>query len=285
VSLLALPLERPPARARRGWPPALSLGGVLTLLLVLTALLSFLWLPGSATTIDVAHKLAPPSPEHWLGTDHFGRDVAAMIMVGARNAILVGLVAVGLGILLGVSLGLLAAAAGGWIEEGLLRAADFTYAFPALLSAILATTLLGPGAVNAMLAIGLVNVPIFLRLTRAAARSIWVTPFVLAARALGKGPARITIDHILPNVAGLLIVQATSQFALAVLAEAGLSYLGLGTQPPHPSWGRMLYEAQSFLFLAPRLAVYPGLAIFLAVLGLSLFGDGLRDRLDPRLRR
>jgi len=166
-----------------------------------------------------------------------------------------------------------------------MRLADFTVAFPAVLSAILITALLGPGALNSIVAIGIFNVPAFARLSRGAARSIWVRDFILPARVAGKGRLRITIEHVLPNIASLLIVQATIQFGVAILAEAGLSYLGLGTQPPNPSWGRMLNEAQTFLFIAPRLAIYPGLAIVLAVLGLNLLGDGLRDAFDPRLVR
>jgi peptide/nickel transport system permease protein len=263
----------------------LTLGIVLTAVVILVALVSLVWTPHSATAIDVAHKLAPPSAAHPLGTDHFGRDVASMLMVGAQNSIMVGIVAVSIGVSIGVAAGLLAAARGGWVEETLMRLADFTFAFPAVLSAILITALLGPGIVNSIIAIGIFNIPAFARLTRGAARGIWLRDFILAARAAGKGTLRITIEHVLPNIASLLIVQATIQFGVAILAEAGLSYLGLGTQPPYPSWGRMLNEAQTFLFIAPRLAVYPGLAIVLAVLGLNLLGDGLRDRLDPRLRR
>jgi peptide/nickel transport system permease protein len=263
----------------------LGCGVLLTGALVVLGLVSLVWTPHSPTAIDVAHKLAPPSPEHWLGTDHFGRDVVSMIMVGAQNSILVAVVAVAIGIAVGVSCGLIAASRGGWVEEALMRSADFTFAFPAVLSAILITALLGPGAVNSIIAIGIFNVPVFARLTRGAARTIWPRDFILAARACGKGRVSITFEHVLPNIASLLIVQATIQFALAILAEAGLSYLGLGTQPPQPSWGRMLNEAQTFLFLAPRLAIYPGIAIALTVLGLNLLGDGLRDRLDPRLAR
>lgn len=263
----------------------LVLGMVLTGLVILAAFVSLVWTPHSPTAIDVVHKLAPPSAAHLLGTDHFGRDVASMLMVGAQNSILVGIVAVSIGITIGVAAGLLAASRGGWVEEALMRLADFTFAFPAVLSAILITALLGPGIVNSIIAIGIFNIPAFARLTRGAARGIWVRDFILAARAAGKGNLRVTIEHVLPNIASLLIVQATIQFGVAILAEAGLSYLGLGTQPPNPSWGRMLNEAQTFLFIAPRLAIYPGLAIVLAVLGLNLLGDGLRDRLDPRLNR
>jgi peptide/nickel transport system permease protein len=263
----------------------LTLGMVLTGLVIVAALVSLVWTPHSPTAIDVAHKLAPPSAVHLLGTDHFGRDVASMLLVGAQNSILVGIVAVSIGITIGVTAGLLAASRGGWVEEALMRLADFTFAFPAVLSAILITALLGPGIVNSIIAIGIFNIPAFARLARGAARSIWLRDFILASRTAGKGNLRITIEHVLPNIASLLIVQATIQFGVAILAEAGLSYLGLGTQPPNPSWGRMLNEAQTFLFIAPRLAVYPGLAIVLAVLGLNLLGDGLRDRLDPRLNR
>lgn len=263
----------------------LSCGALLTGALLVLGLVSLFWTPHSPTAIDVAHKLAPPSPEHWLGTDHFGRDVVSMIMVGAQNSILVGVVAVAIGIAIGVTCGLVAASRGGWVEEALMRSADFTFAFPAVLSAILITALLGPGAVNSIIAIGIFNVPVFARLTRGVAWIVWRRDFILAARACGKGTVSITLEHVLPNIASLLIVQATIQFALAILAEAGLSYLGLGTQPPQPSWGRMLNEAQTFLFLAPRLAIYPGVAIALAVLGLNLLGDGLRDQLDPVLAR
>jgi peptide/nickel transport system permease protein len=166
-----------------------------------------------------------------------------------------------------------------------MRFNDFTFAFPALLSAVMITAILGPGAVNSIIAIGIFNVPVFARLTRGGALSLWKRDFVLAARVAGKGRTRITLEHILPNIAGLLIVQMTIQFALAILAEAGLSYLGLGTQPPAPSWGKMLNEAQTLLYLAPQLAIFPGLAIMVTVLGLNLLGDGLRDLLDPRLRR
>ena len=261
------------------------IGGVLTLLLLLAAGLSLVWTPWSPYEVDMAAKLQAPDGQHWLGTDPFGRDVASLLLVGARNSILVGLIAVSIGLAVGTALGLLAAARGGWLEELIMRLADFTFAFPAILSAIMLTAVFGAGIVNAIIAIGIFNIPTFARITRASARSIWAREYVLAARACGKGPWRITFDHVLPNMLSVLIVQATIQFALAILAEAALSYLGLGTQPPQPSWGRMLAEAQTLLFQAPLLAVFPGLAIALAVLGLNLLGDGLRDLLDPRLAR
>ena len=261
------------------------IGGVLVLLLITTAIGSFVWTPYPAAELDIPNKLQLPSAAHWLGTDSLGRDIVSLLIVGARNGVAVGVIAVGIGIAFGVTLGLLAAARRGWVEEAVMRFADFSFAFPALLSAIMLTAIYGPGLVTSIVAIGIFNVPVFVRITRAAANTVWSREFVLAARACGKGPLRITIEHVLPNIVSILIVQATIQFALAILAEAALSYLGLGTQPPQPSWGRMLNEAQQMLFSAPQLALYPGTAIALSVLGLNLMGDGLRDLLDPRLAR
>ena len=262
-----------------------AIGGALVALLILTALLSFVWTPYPAGEIDVPSRLLPPSAAHWLGTDSLGRDVVAMLIVGARYSIAVGVIAVGIGITAGVALGLLAAARRGWVEELVMRGADFTLAFPALLTAITLTAIYGPGLVVAIVAIGVFNIPEFARITRASANAVWTREYVLAARACGKGPWHITVEHVLPNIAAVLIVQATIRFAIAILAEAALSYLGLGTQPPMPSWGRMLGEGQAMMYQAPMLAVWPGLAIVFSVLGLNLMGDGLRDLLDPRLAR
>jgi peptide/nickel transport system permease protein len=262
-----------------------AVGGLLVALLVATAIGSFVWTPYPAAELDIPNKLQLPSAAHWLGTDSLGRDIVSLLIVGARNSIAVGVIAVGIGIAFGVALGLLAAARRGWVEEAVMRFSDFTFAFPALLSAIMLTSIYGPGLVTSIVAIGIFNVPVFARITRAAANTVWSREFVPAARACGKGPWRITLEHVLPNIASILIVQATIQFAVAILAEAALSYLGLGTQPPQPSWGRMLNEAQQMLFSAPQLALYPGAAIALSVLGLNLMGDGLRDLLDPRLAR
>jgi peptide/nickel transport system permease protein len=260
-------------------------GAALTLLLLGLAALSLLWSPHPPADIDIANRLAPPSAQHWLGTDSLGRDIASQLLVGARNSLAVGVVAVGIGLAAGVLLGCLASARRGWVEELVMRASDFTFAFPALLSAIMLTAIHGPGLMTSVVAIGIFNAPVFARLTRGAANAVWSREYVLAARAAGKGRWRITRDHVLPNIASVLIVQATVSFATAILAEAALSYLGLGTQPPQPSWGRMLNEAQALMFQAPMLAVYPGVAIVLSVLGLNLVGDGLRDLLDPRLSR
>jgi peptide/nickel transport system permease protein len=265
--------------------PSFVAGAVLVALLAAAALLSLAWSPYPPAEIDIANKLAAPSSAHWLGTDSLGRDIASQLLVGAQNSIVVGIVAVGIGLVVGVALGCLAAAERGWAEEILMRAADFTFAFPALLTAIMLTAIYGPGLLTSIVAIGIFNIPVFARLARAAANAVWSRDYVTAARAAGKDAWQITLDHVLPNIANALIVQATIQFALAILAEAALSYLGLGTQPPQPSWGRMLNEAQTLMFQAPWLAIYPGVAIALAVLGLNLLGDGLRDLLDPRLSR
>ena len=253
------------------------LGGVLTLLLLLAAFVSLVWTPWSPYEMDMPNKLKPPSGAHWLGTDTYGRDVASLLLVGARASILVGVIAVGIGLVVGTALGLLAAARRGWVEEAIMRLTDFSLAFPAIL--------FGAGIVNAIIAIGIYNIPTFARITRASANAIWSREYVAAARACGKGSFAITMQHVLPNISAVLIVQITIRFAIAILAEAALSYLGLGTQPPQPSWGRMLNEAQTMMFQSPLLPVFPGMAIAMAVLGLNLLGDGLRDLLDPRLAR
>jgi len=265
--------------------PSFAAGGLLTALLAAAALLSLFWAPYPPAEIDIPNKLQPPSAAHWLGTDSLGRDIASQLLVGAQNSIVVGVVAVGIGLGIGVLLGCIASARRGWVEELIMRASDFTFAFPALLSAIMLTAIYGPGLVMSIVAIGIFNIPVFARITRGAANAVWARDYVTAARAAGKGPLAITLDHVLPNIANQLIVQATISFATAILAEAALSYLGLGTQPPQPSWGRMLNEAQTQMFQAPLLAVYPGVAIVLSVLGLNLMGDGLRDLMDPKLAR
>jgi peptide/nickel transport system permease protein len=260
-------------------------GLVITALIAAMALISFVWTPYDVTDLIVADRMKGLSAEHIFGTDHFGRDIFSMIMVGSRNSIAVAIVAVGIGMGIGVPLGCWAAARGGLVDEALMRFNDLVFAFPALLSAVMITAIAGPGAINAIIAIGIFNVPVFARVARAGALALWPREYILAARAAGKGKALITVEHILPNIASMLLVQGTIQFALGILAEAGLSYLGLGAQPPMPSWGRMLFDAQTRMMVAPHLAIFPGLAIVITVLGLNLLGDGLRDVLDPRLRR
>ena len=261
------------------------IGIILSFFMILTGVVSLFWTPYSVELLDIPHKLQGASAAHWLGTDHFGRDVFSMLMVGAWNSMLVSVFAIGFGAGIGVPLGALAAGKRGWVEESVMRFNDFAFAFPALLTAVMLSAVYGPGTINSVLAIGIFNIPVFARITRGSALSIYKREFILAARTSGKGEVRIAMDHILPNIASVLIVQGTIQFALGILAEAGLSYLGLGTQPPMPSWGKMLSESQTMMFFAPQLAILPGLAIVLTVLGLNLLGDGLRDILDPRLRR
>ena len=288
----AQPLDMADAgAARRAWlsralrHPSFVAGAALTLLLVGMALVSLVWTPYEPTAMALRDRYAPVSWSHWLGTDKFGRDVLSNIMAGAQLSIAVGVVAVLIGVSAGSALGLWAAARKGWVEELVMRFSDFAFAFPAILSAIMITVILGPGAVNSILAIGIFNIPVFARLTRAAANGVWTREYVLAARAAGKGGFRITVEHVVPNILSVILVQATIQFAIAILAEAALSYLGIGSQPPQPSWGRMLNEAQLQMYKNAWLAVYPGIAIALSVLGLNLLGDGLLDLTDPRLVR
>lgn len=266
--------------------PGLLVGALLTAVIVFAALLSFVWTPYDYAAQYIPDRLQGFSAAHWFGTDQYGRDVFSMILVGARTSIAVALVAVGVGVGIGVPLGLTAAASNGsLLDEVIMRGNDLVFAFPALLIAILITAVFGPGAVNAIIAIGIFNIPVFARLSRGAALSLWQREFIMAARVSGKGRVRISAEHILPNIANTLVVQITIQFALGILAEAALAYVGLGAQPPTPSWGKMLADAQTMIQLAPHLALVPGLAIVFTVLGLNLMGDGLRDVFDPRLQR
>ena len=263
----------------------LIIGAGLTLFFTALAALSFLWTPYNIEVLDIPNRLLRPGGAHLLGTDHFGRDILSMIMMGARTSIAVALVAVGIGMGLGVPLGLWAAARhGSLLDDLIMRGNDLVFAFPSLVIAILITAVFGPSAVNAIIAIGIFNIPVFARLTRGAALPLWERDFIRAARVCGKSSARISAEHILPNITNLMIVQGTIQFSLGILAEAALSYIGLGAQPPTASWGRMLADAQTLVSIAPHVALIPGFAILLTVLGLNLLGDGLRDWLDPRIR-
>ena len=261
------------------------IGFLMTFIILLTALLSLGYTPYDPNRMNLSKRFQAPNPTHWLGTDQYGRDIFSRVMKGAINSIIVGIVAVSIGMSFGILLGSLAAFYKKWVDESIMRISDVLYGFPAVLSAILITSILGPGAVNSMMAIGIFNIPIFARLTRATSLSIWERDYVTSAKAIGRSDAGIIWRHILPNILSSLIVQGTVQFAIAILAEAGLSYLGLGTQPPHASWGRMLQEAQTFMGTSAWLAIFPGCAIALAVLGFNLLGDGLRDMLDPKLSR
>jgi len=263
----------------------LIIGSFLSIIFMGLAFFSFIWIPYDIEILKISNKLKNPNLDHWLGTDHFGRDILSMIMMGARTSIAVALLAVGIGVVIGVPLGLFSAARrGSFIDEVIMRGNDLIFAFPSLVIAILITAVFGPSAVNAIVAIGIFNIPVFARLTRAAALPLWERDFILSARVCGKSEVRISIEHILPNITNLMIVQGTIQFSLGILAEASLSYIGLGAQPPTASWGRMLADAQTLVSIAPHVALVPGLAILLMVLGLNLMGDGLRDLFDPRIK-
>jgi peptide/nickel transport system permease protein len=260
----------------------LTLGIVISGLVAALALLSLVWTPQPPTKMRMAMKLKPPLESGLAGTDAFGRDIFSQIMVGAWNSLSIAVVAVAIGVVFGVALGATAAAKRGFVEEVIMRMADVVFAFPALISAIMIAALVGAGAKTAIIAIGVFNIPVFIRVSRGLAQRVWANDFCLAAQAAGKGAFRITIDHILPNIAGGIAIQATIQIGLAILVEAGLSYLGLSLSPPAPSWGRMLSDAQTYLSQAPWMAIAPGIAVAVAVLGFNLLGDGLRDRFDPR---
>jgi peptide/nickel transport system permease protein len=265
--------------------PGLVVGLAMALVFALLGLVSLWWTPYPIEQIAVARRFLAPSAEHWLGTDNLGRDLLSLIMSGTLTSFLVAALAVAIGIGAGVPLGLAAAAWGGWIEWVVLRVSDVTFAFPSVVIAILIATLVGPGASNAIIAIGIFNIPVFARVARGGALTVATQDYVAAARLAGLGNWMISLRHLLPNVLSLIIVQGTIQLSLGILAEAALSYIGLGTQPPETSLGLMLRDAQSLFLIHPWLSIAPGMTIVLIVIALNIAGDGLRDAMDPRLRR
>ncbi|MDI6772497.1 MAG: ABC transporter permease [bacterium] len=281
---MASSIHASPTRRHRRLPAGLRAGGLLVVAVAAVAVVSLIWMPHDPDFANFEQRLAPPAAGHLLGTDHFGRDLAARIMAGARNALWVGMVAVGIGLSIGAALGIVAGYAGGRLDRALMTLLEALYAFPAVLLAMLLATAWRPGATSSMVAVGLATVPIFARLARAGVLSAKAQPYAEAARALGASGGRVLFRHIVPNILGPIIIQASLAMAAAVLIEAALSYLGLGTQPPTASWGRMLREAQSFMFLSPYPGLWPGLGIAITVLGFNLLGDGLRDWTDPRRR-
>ena len=263
---------------------SLYAGAALVGLVLLLALVSLFWTPFDPTHVDPAARLLGPGWPHLLGTDGLGQDIFSRILVGARVCIQVGVIAVAIGCVIGVPLGMAAAASRSWPGQLIMRAADIVYAFPALLLAILLAAAKGGGSIlTAMTAIGIASVPAFARIVRGSALQVLSQDYVLAARASGIGPVRIAVTHVAPNIAPVVLVQASVSFGLAILAEAALSYLGLSAPPATPTWGRMLFESQQYIFSNPSLAFWPGLFIAAAVLGFNLLGDGLRDRFDPTL--
>ena len=265
--------------------PLGAFGLVVIVILVGLAVTADAVAPYDPARQDYAAILQPPSAQHWMGTDNLGRDVLARVIYGSRVSLMVGLLAVGLSVLTGSVIGLVSGYLGGWVDEVLMRFMDAIYAFPALLLALAITAVLGPGLVNVVVAIGIVYTPIFARLTRGQTLSVRERDFVTAAVALGARDERLLARHIWPNVTAAIIVQGSLSVSFAIITEAALSFLGVGVQPPTASWGAMLRTGSSYMELAWWLSVFPGAAIFVTVLGLNVFGDALRDVLDPRLRR
>ncbi|MEJ2665645.1 MAG: ABC transporter permease [Deinococcales bacterium] len=276
------PSTRPSALRRIFRTPKGVVGGVLVALVVLTGIFGPILIPKDAAThIDVLHRLAPPSVHHLLGTDQLGRDELVRMLLGARTSLYVGVFAVGLSILIGLPLGVVGGYFGGWVDLVLMRIVDAIISFPVLLLALTISAVLGPNLTNATLSIGIVYAPYLARIARSEVLKVAALPYVEAARASGAGHLWIMLRTVLPNIMPPVIVQATISMAFAILAEAALSFLGLGTQPPTPSWGLMIQAARDYLDMAPWTALVPGTAIALSVLGLNMLGDSLRDALDP----
>ncbi|MDO5703660.1 MAG: ABC transporter permease [Paracoccus sp. (in: a-proteobacteria)] len=276
-----------PRRRNRAWAKFAAnrsalVGGVFVLFFTLLALLAPVLPIPDPTATDWGVIRKPPSAEHWLGTDEIGRDILSRMIWGARASLMAGVISVVIALGVGVPLGLIAGYFGGWIDQIIARMTDALLAMPFLIMAIALAAFLGPSLTNAMIAIGLSAVPIFIRLTRGQVLSVKTEDYVEGARAIGLGHLRIMGRYILPNVIPPIVVQSTLTIATAIIAEASLSFLGLGQQPPAPSWGTMLATAKNFLEQAPWMAIWPGTAIFVVVMGFNLLGDGLRDALDPR---
>lgn len=258
------------------------IGAVIVMAVVLMAAVSLVWTPYDPVQVFPTERLEGSSAAHLFGTDRYGRDVYSQIMAGSRITLFVGLIAVAIAGLIGTPLGIIAGMHRGWVDAFVMRGADLMLAFPALLLAIISGAIFGASTVSAMIAIGIAGIPGFARVARAGTLQVMSRDFVQAARSSGISSPVIAVRHVLPNITSILIIQASVAFALAILAEAALSFLGLGTPPPDPSWGRMLQSAQASLGVTPMLAVWPGVAIALTVLGFNLLGDGLRDALDPK---
>jgi peptide/nickel transport system permease protein len=278
--VLALPRQRFPSRRVR----LLMVGGFLVCCVLISALFAEQIAPYSPYELNVAAMLQGPSPAHWLGTDELGRDVLSRTIYAARISVEVAIVAVSVGLLGGTVIGLLAAYFGGLLDMVLMRFMELLFSFPAILLAVILMASLGTSILNAMLAIGIIFIPGFSRLARASAQGVLRMQYVDAARAIGMSDPRILVREILPNVTAPLLVEAAVAFAYAVLLESALSFLGLGAQPPEPSWGNMLNTGRGFMAQAPWLGIVPGMAMFVCLLGFNLLGDGLRDWFDPHLR-
>lgn len=283
-----------PSKSRNLWVDAIHrlvksktsvVGLVIILILIITALIAPLIATHNPIAQDIPNRYQPPTGENWLGTDELGRDIFSRIVYGTRISIQIGVIAVGISMIVGVTLGAIAGYFGRWVDQIIMRIMDIMMAFPSILLAIALVAVLGPSLRNAMIAVGIVGVPQFARIVRSAVLSVKETEFIEAARAIGGKHGRILLGHVLPNSLAPIIVQATLGIGTAILDAAGLSFLGLGAQPPSPEWGAMLSDGRAALQNAPWVVAFPGLAIFLFVLGFNLFGDGLRDALDPKLKR
>ena len=263
---------------------SLIAGVVIVGILAAIAVLSLFWTPLPPAKMQIIHKLQPPLGYGLLGTDQFGRDVLSMLMAGCWNSLSIAVTAVAIGGTIGSIVGISAAAIRGPFEAVLMRVCDVIFALPPILSAMILGAFLGPGRFTAITAIAVFMIPVFARVTLATSLQAWSRDYVLAAQAIGNSRLTISIRHVAPNIMSQIIVHATIQLGLAILTEAGLSFLGLGMAPPAPTWGKMLADSQTFMGIAPWLAILPGMAIALAVLGFNMLGDGLRDWLDPRQR-
>jgi peptide/nickel transport system permease protein len=264
--------------------PVTVVSAVVLAIVVFVAVAANWITPFGINDIDVPGALRPPSGDHWFGTDELGRDVLSRVLVATHASMRVAVVSVAFAVVVGVTVGIVAGYRGGWVDAVFMRAVDVMFAFPVLLLALAVVAILGPGTTTTMLAIGIVYTPIFARVARASTLGVRVEPFVQISRVMGTGSRYILARHIVPNIAGPLIVQTSLSLAFAILSEAALSFLGLGIQPPQPSLGRMIFDSQGFVTMAWWMAVFPGAAIFLIVLAFNLVGDGLRDVLDPKQR-
>ena len=262
--------------------PALYIGGGITILLLMIAVTAVFWTPHSHESISIINRFKSFTSSNWLGTDQLGRDMLSVLMKGAQYTMLISISSVLLGMFIGVPLGCLAASTKKW-DRVVVPAGDFIFAFPALITAIIIMTISGPGAFNAIISIGLFNIPVFMRMSRSSSTVIWKQDFVEIAKVVGKSRLRIAFEHILPNISHIIFTQAAIQLAMAIIAESGLSYLGLSLQPPEPTWGKMLYDSQTYFRISPWLAVLPGLTITISVLSLNLLASGLQEYFDSKL--
>lgn len=261
------------------------IGGYIVLFYILVAIFAPIISPQDPFKIDLVNKLQPPSLDHWMGTDDKGRDILSRLIYGSRLSLTVGFVSVFFGAAIGIFLGLLAGYYGKWMDTIIMRIVDVLLAFPGILLALAIISALGPSLINVMVAVGVFSIPMFARIVRGSTLSVRKLEYIDAIRALGATDVTIIIKHIFPNILSPVIVQATLRLATAILSAAGLSYLGLGAQPPSPEWGAMLSSGRDYLFSAPHIALFPGIAISTLVLGFNIFGDGLRDALDPRMKK